>query len=306
MPSFAERLAAAVREKKTPVLVGLDPRFENLPTGLKSGEQGADPAVRAQAYRSFCNGIIDVVAPWVPAVKPQAAFFEALGPLGMAAMADVVRYARSKDLLVIIDGKRNDIGSTALAYAAAYLGENSAWGGDALTVNPYMGDDSLAPFVDAARKNDAGVFVLVKTSNPGGAKFQDLLADGMPLYRHVARHVAALASQDVGDNGFGSTGAVVGATYPDQLAELRDAMPQSWLLIPGYGSQGGTARDVAAAFRADGFGAIINNSRGIIFAHARAEYRDRFGDARWQEAVEASTRAMIDELRAETAAGRIE
>jgi orotidine-5'-phosphate decarboxylase len=206
---------------------------------------------------------------------------------------------------VILDGKRNDIGSTAEAYARGYLGASSPWGADALTVNPYLGDDSLQPFVDTARANAAGIFVLVKTSNPGGAQFQDLLAAHKPIYRHVALHVAKLAAVDVGQSGFGATGAVVGATYPDQLVELRELMAQSWLLIPGYGSQGGTARDVAAGFRSDGFGAIVNNSRGIIFAHARKEYKDRYGEERWQEAVEAATRDMIDELRAETAAGAL-
>jgi orotidine-5'-phosphate decarboxylase len=305
MTAFSDRLAAAVRQQKTPVVVGLDPRYENLPTSLQSVEHGTDSAHRASAYRAFCRGVIDVVAPLVPAIKPQAAFFEQLGPTGAGALADVIRYARDRGLLVIVDGKRNDIGSTAAAYADGYLGAHSAWGADALTINPYLGDDSLQPFVDAARVNDAGVFVLVKTSNPGGSQFQDLVADGEPVYRHVARHVARLAAEDARESGFGTAGAVVGATYPDQLAELRGIMPHSWLLIPGYGSQGGSGRDVAAAFRSDGLGAIVNNSRGIIFAHRRAEYSERFGEARWQEAVEAATREMIEELRVETAAGAL-
>jgi orotidine-5'-phosphate decarboxylase len=302
---FADRLADAVRRKKTPVLVGLDPRFESLPRPLSEGRNAHDPGARAETYGVFCRELIDVVAPLVPAVKPQAAFFEELGPAGVAVLADVIHYARGRDLLVVLDAKRGDIGSTADAYARGYLSSDGPWGADALTVNPYLGDDSLQPFVDAARANNAGVFVLVKTSNPGGAQFQDLFASHKPIYRHVALHVATLAAADVGRSGFGATGAVVGATYPDQLAELREVMARSWLLIPGYGSQGGTARDVVAAFRDDGLGAIVNNSRGIIFAHARAEYKDRFGEQRWQEAVEAATRAMIDELRAETAAGRL-
>ncbi len=208
-------------------------------------------------------------------------------------------------LLVILDGKRNDIGSTAAAYAQAYLGAASAWKADALTVSPYLGGDSLEPFVEVARKQSSGLFVLVKTSNPGGGQLQDLLAEGKPLYRHVAEHVARLAANDVGKSGYGSTGAVVGATYPEQLTELREVMPQSWLLIPGFGSQGGTARDVAAGFDSQGLGAIVNNSRGIIFAHARKEYKDRFGEARWQDAVEAATRDMIEQLRAETPAGKL-
>jgi orotidine-5'-phosphate decarboxylase len=301
---FAERLADAVREKRTPVLVGLDPRFEQLPRALQVAHGDRDWPEKAKAYVAFCREVIDVVAPLVPAVKPQAAFFEQLGPAGSAALADVIHHARDRGLLVIVDGKRNDIGTTATAYAEGYLGEKSVWGADALTVNPYMGDDSLQPFIEVARTNGAGVFVLVKTSNPGSALFQDLMCDGEPIYRRVARHVAVLAAQDRGTSDFGLTGAVVGATYPDQLAELREIMPHSWLLIPGYGSQGGTAQDVAEGFRADGMGAIVNNSRGIIFAYQHSEFRS-FGEQRWQQAIEAATRRMIDELRDVTPAGAL-
>jgi orotidine-5'-phosphate decarboxylase len=301
---FADRLIAAVRAKKTPVLVGLDPRAESLPTGLLTAN---DPEAVASGFASFCRGIIDVVAPLVPAVKPQAAFFEQLGPPGMVALKQTIDYAAAEGVLVILDGKRNDIGSTAAGYAEAYLGAGaaSAWGCDALTVSPYLGDDSLTPFVDAARARGAGIFVLVKTSNPGGKRFQDLVADGKPLFRHVAAYVEELAVQTQGRGGYGAVGAVVGATYPEQLAELRRAMPHTWFLIPGFGAQGGTARDCASAFDDAGLGAIVNNSRGIIFAHARPEYRERFGDARWQEAVEAATREMIAQLAAETTSGRL-
>jgi orotidine-5'-phosphate decarboxylase len=301
---FADRLAAEVRRKQTPVLVGLDPRAQSLPPRMIEGE--GHEAV-ARAYQRFCEGVIDVVAPLVPAVKPQAAFFEQLGPAGCVALGNVIRYASAKGLIVIIDGKRNDIGSTAEAYAQAYLGpgSSSAWGGDALTVSPYLGDDSLSPFVDVATKRAAGIFVLVKTSNPGGKTFQDLVANGEPLYRHVARHVEQLASQTAGESGYGVVGAVVGATYPQQLAELRSAMPHTWLLIPGFGAQGGTAKDCASAFDERGLGAVVNNSRGIIFAYERGPGKEKFGPARWQEAVEAATRDMVDQLRAETSAGRL-
>ena len=211
---------------------------------------------------------------------------------------------REKNLLVIVDAKRNDIGSTAAAYAAAYFGPDAPWPADALTVSPYLGDDSLTPFVEAARENAGGVFVLVKTSNLGGAQFQDLESQGQPLYRHVAQFVEHLAYSDFGSAGYGNVGAVVGATYPEQLAELRSAMPHTWLLIPGYGSQGGTAKDVAAGFDERGLGAIVNNSRGLIFAHQRREYQ-HFGDARWQAAVEAATRNMIAALKADTPAGKL-
>ncbi len=301
---FADRLAQRVRSAGNPVLVGLDPRYAMLPAALRKGDDAA-PREQADAYREFCRGVIDVVAELVPAVKPQAAFFEQLGPPGMNALAEVITHARSKQLLVILDGKRNDIGSTAAAYADAYLGSTSAWQADALTVSPYLGDDSLTPFVETAEQRGAGIFVLVKTSNPGGTTFQDRTIDGQPLYRHVAEHVERLAAASAGTCGYGCMGAVVGATYPEQLAELRAAMPHTWFLVPGFGSQGGTARDVAGAFAADGLGAIVNSSRGIIFAHARGEYAQTFGEARWQDAVAAATRAMIDELAAETPAGKL-
>jgi len=303
---FADRLIAAIRRCRNPVLVGLDPRADSLPQGVQAARPDDLQSV-ADAYRTFCRGVIDVVAALVPIVKPQAAFFEELGPAGMVALADVIRHAHARGLLVLLDGKRNDIGSTATAYARGYLGAPPAspWGADALTVSPYLGDDSLEPFVDVARQRGAGVFVLVKTSNPGGKQFQDLSADGRPLYQHVAALVENLASQTRGDGGYGAVGAVTGATYPQQLAELRGLMPHSWFLVPGYGAQGGTARDVAGAFDAQGLGAIVNSSRAIIFAHSRKEYRERFGDARWQEAVEAATRDMIAELGSETPAAKL-
>ncbi|MEK6248588.1 MAG: orotidine-5'-phosphate decarboxylase [Planctomycetales bacterium] len=302
---FGDRLVEAVLQRKTPVLVGLDPRWEQLPEVLTRSCDAADPAVKARTYCEFCRGVIDVVAGLVPAVKPQAAFFEQLGPVGMAALADVVGYAAEKGLLVIIDGKRSDIGSTAEAYADAYLGATSAWGGNELTVSPYLGEDSLMPFVDVARQRDAGIFVLVKTSNPGGGMFQDLMVEGRPVYLHVAALVEDQAAQTAGQSGYGAVGAVVGATYPEQLVDLRDLMPHSWLLVPGFGAQGGSATDVAGAFDGNGLGAIVNSSRGIIFAHSRPPYAEAFGDSRWQEAVEVATLDMIGQLADATPAGRL-
>ena len=307
MNHFADRLADAVRRCQNPVLVGLDPRANSLPEGLLSPADGSNLDAVADAFRIFCCGIVDVVAPLVAAVKPQAAFFEQLGPAGMKVLAEVILYSREKGLLVILDGKRNDIGSTATAYAQAYLGAPPAspWGADALTVNPYLGDDSLTPFVEVAKERGAGIFVLVKTSNPGGKLFQDRLSDGLPLYRHVAEHVEQLAQQTVGNQQYGIVGAVVGATYPQQLEELRSAMPHSWFLVPGFGAQGGSAKDVAPALDDQGLGAIVNSSRGIIFAHARKPYAERFGAAKWQDAVAAATRDMIDQLRCDTPAGKL-
>ncbi len=299
MITFSEKLAAAIRQKQTPAIVGLDPRLESLPEALQKSCSDGNPVAIAAVYSQFCREVIDVVAPLVPAVKPQVAFFEQLGPSGFAALAEVIAHARRRGLLVIVDAKRNDIGSTAEAYAAAYFGTGAPWPADALTVSPYLGDDSLSPFVAAARKSGGGVFVLVKTSNPGGRQFQDLASGELPLYCHVAGHVEKLALEDAAANGYGSVGAVVGATYPEQLAELRRAMPHAWFLIPGYGSQGGTAQDVAAAFDASGLGAIVNNSRGIIFAY-RSEQFSRFAPGHWQEAVAAATCEMINALAAQT------
>jgi orotidine-5'-phosphate decarboxylase len=305
--SFIDRLAAAVERLKNPVLVGLDPRIESLPIGLLSAVNANNWPEQAQAYKHFCKGVIDVVAPLVPAVKPQAAFFEQLGPSGMGVLAEIIAYAREKGLLVILDGKRNDIGSTATAYAQGYLGTGgeSPWGADALTVSPYLGEDSLQPFIDVAQKRLAGVFVLVKTSNLGGGMIQDLATDGRPVFAHVADYVERMARATAGQCGYGIVGAVAGATYPRQLIELRAAMPHTWFLVPGYGAQGGSAADVAGAFDAQGRGAIVNNSRGIIFAHAVKPYSERFGPSRWQEAVEAATRDMIAQICAETPAGRL-
>ena len=304
---FADRLAEAVRRCRTPAVVGLDPRLESLPAPLRGAADPSKPDDVARALGTFGRLIIDVVAPLVAAIKPQAAFFERVGPLGMQVLAEIIAYARHRGLLVILDGKRNDIGTTASAYAEGYLGPEpeGAWGADALTVSPYLGDDSLTPFFQVAQDRGAGVFVLVKTSNPGSGLFQDLLVGGRPLYEHVGQYVEQWAARTSGACGYGAVGGVVGATYPSQLAALRAAMPHTWFLVPGFGAQGATAKDVAGAFDSAGLGALVNNSRGIIFAHARKEYKDRYGDRRWQAAVEAATLDMIDQLAQHTSAGRL-
>ncbi len=309
MTNFADRLVAAIQRCKTPTLVGIDPRLNSLPEPIRPQSNAPSPEEISQAYLTFGKGIVDVVAPLVPAVKPQAAFFEQLGACGLAALAEVTQYARSQGLLVIMDGKRNDIGSTATAYAHGFLGADQSTDltSDCLTVSPYLGEDSLEPFVEVANANGNGIFVLVKTSNPGGGRFQDLIADGKPVYRHVASLVNELAANTRGSDAhpYGAVGAVVGATYPEQLEELREAMPNTFFLVPGFGAQGGGAKDVAGGFDPQGLGAIINSSRGIIFAHAREPYADKFGASRWQEAVEAATLDMIAALAADTPAGNL-
>lgn len=296
-PSFPDRLAERVRATGSAVCVGLDPRRQQLPGNLRLSDN-ATPAEWAGSYRTFCEGVIDAVAGKVPVVKPQAAFFEQLGPAGMDALYQVIRYARQAGLLVILDGKRNDIGSTAEAYADGYLGggDRSIWGCDSLTVSPYLGADSLDPFVDQCDRRDAGIFVLVKTSNPGGGFLQDRQTEGASVYEAVAELVTELNASRCGDSGYGPVGAVVGATYPEQLGSLRERMPTAWILIPGFGAQGGGAQDVAAGFDAAGLGAIVNSSRHIIFAHTRPPYREQFGEAKWQDAVAAATVEMNEQL----------
>lgn len=308
---YATRLNDAVKSKKTPALVGLDPRLDWLPPDVlaHARELHSDATAQAAAaFEEFCVRLIDVVAPLVPAVKPQAAFFEELGPDGCLALARVNRYARQCGLIVICDAKRGDIGTTAEAYARGYLAGADAqaapWHADALTVNPYLGRDTLEPFVKVARERGAGIYVLVKTSNPGSASFQDRQAEGQTIYRHVAGVVEELANETA-EQGFGCVGAVVGATYPQELAELRAAMPHVPLLVPGYGSQGGAASDVAPAFTADGLGALVNNSRGINFAYRSAPFAEEFGPGKWEAAAEAATKRMIADLAQFTSAGRL-
>ncbi len=266
--AFADRVAEAVEQKRSQLLVGLDPRPEQLPIELR-GATHINRASAAEACERFCRGVIDAVAPYVVGVKPQLAFFEALGPDGLRALEDVCGYARAAGLLVVADGKRGDIGSTARAYAEAYLEprEREAPLADALTLNPYLGHDSLEPFLAACRRSGAGVFCLVKTSNSGSADIQDLLlADGRPLWHQVATLVADWGEGHVGERGLSSVGAVVGATFPRAIGEARRLLPRAILLLPGVGAQGASAADVARAFTSGPASGLVPVSRAIIYA----------------------------------------
>ncbi|QDV34110.1 orotidine-5'-phosphate decarboxylase [Tautonia plasticadhaerens] len=311
MDNAADRLIARIRSVGNAVVVGIDPRPSQFPAEIR----GRFPETRAgvaESMRAFSEAILDVVAGLVPAVKFQSAFFEEFGPEGVAALHQAAAGARRRGLFVIIDGKRNDIGSTAEAYARGYLGrppvsegEGPSWDADALTINPYLGGDGIAPFASVASERGKGLFVLVRTSNPSAGDFQDLVADGKPIYRHVADRLVEWAGPLRGESGYSALGAVVGATYPEQLAELRAAMPGILFLIPGYGAQGGRATDIAAGCDAQGLGAVVNCSRGIIFAFERPDLRARFGDD-WRAAVSFAVREMVDDLAANTPMGRLQ
>lgn len=267
--AFGDRLAEAVERKRSQLVAGLDPRPELLPVELRGSTHMGGRAAAAEACERFCRGIVDAVAPYVVAAKPQLAFFEALGPEGIRAFEEVCRYARAAGLLVIADGKRGDIGSTARAYAEAYLEEREGEPplADALTVNPYLGEDSLEPFFAACRRSGRGLFCLVKTSNSGSADIQDVaLSDGRPLWHHVAELVDHWGEGLVGERGLSSVGAVVGATYPRAIGEARRLLPRSILLLPGVGAQGATAADVARAFTSGPASALVPASRAILYA----------------------------------------
>jgi orotidine-5'-phosphate decarboxylase len=289
--AFADRLAGAVERKRTQLVVGLDPRPDLLPVELRGDAHLGREHVAAAVAR-FCCGIIDAVAPHVVAVKPQLAFFEALGADGLRAFEETCAYARAAGLLVIADAKRGDIGSTARAYAAAYV--EAADGrpplADAITVNAYLGRDSLDPFLLACRREGAGIFCLVKTSNAGSADVQDVaLRDGRPLWHHVAALVREWGEDLVGEHGLSSVGAVVGATHPRAVGEARRLMPQAVLLLPGVGAQGATPADVARAFTSGPASALVNAARSVIFAY-------RAGGGDWRTAAGAEAERLRREV----------
>jgi orotidine-5'-phosphate decarboxylase len=264
--TFADRLAAEVERKRSQLVVGLDPRPDLMPVEL-GGDIGR-----------FCCGIVDAVAPHAVAVKPQLAFFEAQGPDGMAALAETCAYARRAGLIVLADGKRGDIGSTARAYAAAYL-EGDEPLADALTVNPYLGRESVEPYLAAARRQGAGIFCVVKTSNAGDDVQDVRLSDGRLLWQYVASLVAEWGAEVVGEHGLSSVGAVVGATHPRAVTEARKLMPQAVILLPGIGAQGATPADLARAFTSGPASALVAASRSVIYASREAggDYREAAG-----------------------------
>ncbi|MGD9495114.1 MAG: orotidine-5'-phosphate decarboxylase [Armatimonadota bacterium] len=295
---FADRLMDAIAAKNSRVCVGIDPVIERMPVHLQPHEWYS-PASVAKDVRGFCQPLMRAVAEVAVAVKFNSAFFEALGPAGPELLQDLIGVALSLDLLVLADAKRGDVGSTAELYARAVFADYVPFPmrhPDAVTVNPYAGSDGVLPFVAQAQRFGGGVFVLVKTSNPSSAEIQDLDAGGKPVYRHVAELVRRWGEGREGASGYSSVGAVVGATWPEQLVELRAAMPRTPLLVPGYGAQGAGAQDVVAAFDDQGLGAIVNSSRAIIFAYASEPYASRFGPEQFDLAAAAAAREMRDEI----------
>ncbi|HEV7640580.1 MAG TPA: orotidine-5'-phosphate decarboxylase [Gaiellaceae bacterium] len=264
--TFADRLAAEVERKRSQLVVGLDPRVDLLPVELRGD------------IARFCCGIVDAVAPHVVAVKPQLAFFEALGARGIAAFEQVCQYAKRAGLLVIADGKRGDVGSTARAYSEAYI-EGEPPLADALTVNPWLGRDAVEPFIGAVRRGGVGIFVLVRTSNAGGDLQDAVLKDGRPMWHHVAELVDEWGADTAGEVGLSSVGAVVGATHPRAVAEARRLMPRTILLLPGVGAQGASISDLSRAFQSGPASAIVPVSRSLIYAFrdAGSDYREAAG-----------------------------
>jgi orotidine-5'-phosphate decarboxylase len=287
MTNFSDRLAESILSRRSGVCVGIDPDLSRLPGGLRAAYAGrvgelGDAGAVAACFSEFASGVIDAVADVVAAVKPQAAFFEQYGAPGWEALRRVVACAHEHELPVILDAKRGDIGSTSAAYAAAVFGGAPALAGgplaglgaDAVTVNPYLGDDALAPFIERCEQGK-GVFVLARTSNPGAAELQERDCDDLPLYLHVTEMIARLGSGRVGGHGYSDVGAVVGATAPSSLAAVRAALPHAFLLIPGFGAQGAGPEALVGLARGDALGYVVNASRSIIYA-----WRERGGDYR--------------------------
>ena len=298
------KLVDKIKKTNAPVVVGLDPMLKYIPEHIKKAafsQYGETLEGAAEAVWQFNKAIVDCIYDIVPAVKPQVAMYEQFGVPGMAAFKKTVDYCKQKDLVVIGDVKRGDIGSTSEAYAVAHLGKVtvgntilSAFDEDFATVNPYLGSDGINPFLKVCQEEKKGIFILVKTSNPSSGEFQDRIIDGRPLYEWVGEKVNEWASQCMGDQ-YSYVGAVVGATYPEMGKILRKVMPKSYILVPGYGAQGGKAEDLVHFFNQDGLGAIVNSSRGIIAAYTKEEY-SRFGETGFADASRQAAIDMINDI----------
>jgi len=295
-----DALIKGIQQKSNPTVVGLDPRLSFIPTFIKEeafGKFGKTPKGAAEAFYQFNKGIIDAVHDLVPAVKPQVAMYEQYGAVGIGAYINTIEYAKEKGLVIIGDIKRGDIATTAEAYSDGHLGEVDiedekymVYDEDSITINPYLGYDSVEPYISNCKKFNRGLFILVKTSNPNSGEIQDLEVEGEKLYKRVGRLVNKWGSELIGESGYSQIGAVVGATHSAQAEELREIMPNNYFLVPGYGAQGAKAKDLKVCFNKDGLGAIVNSSRGIIAAYKNSNYTER-------QYAEAAREAVIEMQR---------
>ena len=299
------KLISNIRKTNAPIVVGLDPMLNYIPEHIQKkafAEFGETLEGAAEAIWQYNKGIVDATCDLIPAVKPQIAMYEQFGIPGLIAYKKTVEYCKSKDLVVIGDIKRGDIGSTSAAYAVGHLGQvqvgSKKYAGfdeDFATVNPYLGSDGVKPFMDVCKEEKKGIFVLVKTSNPSSGEFQDRVIDGRPLYELVGEKVAQWGDELMGD-GYSYVGAVVGATYPEMGKVLRKIMPKTFILVPGYGAQGGKGADLVHFFNEDGLGAIVNSSRGIIAAYKQEKYA-KFGAENFADASRAAVEDMVADIK---------
>ena len=299
------QLVANIKKTGAPIVVGLDPMLNYIPEQVQKkafAEYGETLEGAAEAIWQFNKGIVDATYDLIPAVKPQIAMYEQFGLPGLAAFKKTVDYCKEKGLVVIGDIKRGDIGSTSAAYAVGHIGKvkvgsktYAPFDEDFVTVNPYLGSDGVNPFLDVCKEEKKGIFVLVKTSNPSSGEFQDQKIDGRPLYELVGEKVAAWGSEVMGDE-YSYVGAVVGATYPEMGKVLRKVMPKAYILVPGYGAQGGKGKDLVHFFNEDGLGAIVNSSRGIIAAYKQEQYA-KFGAENFGDASRAAVETMIADIK---------
>lgn len=300
------KLVSKIQKTNAPIVVGLDPMLNYIPKHIQDNafaQFGETPEGAAEAIWQFNKAIVDATCDLIPAVKPQIAMYEQFGIEGIKAFKKTVDYCHEKDLVVISDIKRGDIGSTSAAYAVGHLGQVQigsttyrAFDGDFATLNPYFGTDGIKPFVDVCKEEKRGVFILVKTSNPSSGEFQDRLIDGRPLYEWVGEKVAEWGADCMGDE-YSYVGAVVGATYPEMGKVLREIMPKSYILVPGYGAQGGQGKDLVHFFNKDGLGAIVNSSRGIIAAYKQDKYKEMgMTEENFADASRQAVKDMIDDI----------
>ena len=300
------KLITRIKETNAPIVVGLDPMMKFVPEYIKKAaftEYGETLEGAAEAIWQYNKGIVDAIYDLVPAVKPQVAMYEQFGIPGLVAFKKTVDYCKSKGLVVIGDIKRGDIGSTSSAYAVGHIGKvkvgsktYAPFDEDFVTVNPYLGSDGVNPFIDVCKEEKKGLFILVKTSNPSSGEFQDQMIDGRPLYELVGEKVAQWGEDCMGDE-YSYIGAVVGATYPEMGAALRKIMPKNYILVPGYGAQGGTGKDLAPFFNEDGLGAIVNSSRGIICAYQKDPYKEKFSSVDYADASRQAVLDMKEDLK---------